>query len=76
MTCRIWTDGSAKAEPPPVGPESLGGEQGRELGRMDRHTEFVCGVDWCLFGSEGWAASIGWDERLCVWDVRESMRAR
>ncbi|KIW65971.1 hypothetical protein PV04_08184 [Phialophora macrospora] len=63
MTCRVWTDG---------------GEQGgpaRELGSMGRHTEFVTGVDWCLFGSEGWAASCGWDERLCVWDVRTVMRS-
>ena len=62
MTCRVWTDG---------------GEQGgpaREVGNMGRHTEFVTGVDWCLFGSEGWAASCGWDERLCVWDVRTVMR--
>ena len=73
MTCRIWTDGSAKAEPPQAGPEGLAGGQGRELGRMGRHTEFVCGVDWCLFGNEGWVASTGWDERLCVWDVREFM---
>ena len=73
MTCRVWTDGSAKAEPPRAGSDGIGGEQGRELGRMGRHTEFVCGVDWCLFGSEGWVASTGWDERLCVWDVREFM---
>ena len=73
MTCRIWTDGSAKAEPLNAGPEGFGHEQGRELGRMGRHTEFVCGVDGCLFGSVGWAASTGWYERLCVWDVRESM---
>ncbi len=37
---------------------------------MGRHTEFVTGVDWCLFGAEGWAASCGWDERVCVWDAR------
>ncbi|KIW94047.1 uncharacterized protein Z519_05363 [Cladophialophora bantiana CBS 173.52] len=63
MTCRVWTDG---------------GEQGgpaRELGSMGRHTEFVTGVDWCLFGSEGWAASCGWDELLCVWDVRTVMHS-
>lgn len=66
MTCRVWTDGSAKAVPEEGG--------ARELGRMGVHTEFVCGVDWCLFGAEGWAASTGWDERVCVWDVREFMR--
>ncbi|KAI9825695.1 MAG: peroxisomal targeting signal 2 receptor [Thelocarpon impressellum] len=74
MTCRAWTwatDGSAAATLPPMTPSgpalSLGG---RELGRMPAHTEFVTGVDWCLFGAEGWCASCGWDERLLVWDVR------
>ena len=49
----------------PIGPA-----MGSELGRMGDHTEFVMGVDWCLFGSEGWCASVGWDESLLVWDVR------
>lgn len=62
MTCRVWTDGGDRGAGP------------RELGRMDRHTEFVTGVDWCLFGSEGWAASCGWDERVCVWDVNAVIR--
>ncbi|KAM3065386.1 peroxisomal targeting signal 2 receptor [Clarireedia jacksonii] len=61
MTCRVWTDGT------------MSQGQGRELGRMNRHTEFVTGVDWCLFGSEGWCASTAWDERLLVWDVRAVM---
>lgn len=60
MTCRVWSDGGNEVV-------------ARELGRMGRHTEFVFGVDWCMFGSEGWAASCGWDERLCVWDAREFM---
>ncbi len=52
-------------------PLAFGG--GREMGRMGAHTEFVMGVDWCLFGAEGWCASCGWDERLLVWDVRALM---
>jgi len=79
MTCRVWTDGSAmgvggsqSGEPGQAGdPMAYGG--GRELGRMGRHTEFVTGVDWCLFGAEGWCASCGWDERVLVWDVRATM---
>ena len=72
MTCRVWTDGSGKDAGGGMG--GGGGGQGTELGRMGVHTEFVCGVDWCLFGAEGWAASTGWDERVCVWDVREFMQ--
>jgi peroxin-7 len=71
MTCRVWTDGSALGDGKnPLGPAA---HIGKELGRMPRHTEFVTGVDWCLFGAEGWCASCGWDERLLVWDVRAVM---
>ncbi|KAK5725651.1 peroxisomal targeting signal 2 receptor [Elasticomyces elasticus] len=68
MTCRVWTDGSNVEQ----GGSSAG--FGRELGRMDAHTEFAMGVDWCLFGAEGWCATCAWDERVLVWDVREYMR--
>lgn len=60
-----------RGDPLPFG--GGGGGDGRELGRMGVHTEFVMGVDWCLFGSEGWCASCGWDEKLLVWDVRTCM---
>jgi len=66
MTCRVWTDGGG-------GDDGAGGYGAREEGRMGRHTEFVTGVDWCLFGAEGWCASCGWDERVLVWDVRGVM---
>ncbi|KAJ9627105.1 peroxisomal targeting signal 2 receptor [Taxawa tesnikishii (nom. ined.)] len=69
MTCRVWTDGSSVGVGEGAGP----GQGGRELGRMDRHTEFAMGVDWCLFGAEGWCATCAWDERVLVWDVREFM---
>lgn len=51
------------------GAGGMGVGGGREIGRMDRHTEFAMGVDWCLFGAEGWCATCGWDERVLVWDV-------
>ncbi|KAI9834961.1 MAG: hypothetical protein M1819_002684 [Sarea resinae] len=79
MTCRVWSDGSAMGHgsspqlPNPATGGGGGGAGARELGRMNRHTEFVTGVDWCLFGAEGWCASCGWDERLLVWDVRAIM---
>ena len=72
MTCRVWTtDGITEGGPVGGDPLVMGG--GEELGRMGNHTEFVSGVDWCLFGSEGWCASTGWDSRLLVWDVRAVM---
>ena len=67
MSCRIWSLEGGK-----MGglPGSQGEHQiGHEIGAMGRHTEFVTGVDWCLFGGEGWCASSGWDERVCVWDA-------
>lgn len=73
MTCRVWTDGTSAAGQGPKDPMAYGG--GRELGRMGRHTEFVTGVDWCMFGAEGWCTSCAWDERVLVWDVRAVMGA-
>lgn len=73
MSCRVWTDGSTMG----VDQQKMGGNMthgGRELGKMDRHTEFAMGVDWCLFGAEGWCATCAWDEKVLVWDVREYMR--
>ncbi|KAJ5764938.1 peroxisomal targeting signal 2 receptor [Penicillium odoratum] len=66
MTCRVWSDGSDQ----PAGQLPSAGSQ---LGMMNKHTEFATGIDWCLFGNEGWCASVGWDENLFVWDVRGVM---
>jgi len=46
------------------------------MGVMDRHTEFWTGVNWCLFGGEGWAASAGGGQAIWVQDVRGSMGSR
>jgi peroxin-7 len=71
MTCRVWTDGTSNAQVNGNVHPGMGGP--RELGRMTRHTEFILGVDWCLFGAEGWCASVSWDRRLLIWDVRTVM---
>ena len=77
MTVRAWSDGSSTTMA--AGSNGLQSKalpsfrEAKELGRMGRHTEFVTGVDWCLFGAEGWCASVSWDERLLVWDVRGIM---
>ena len=59
MTVRLWNDASGAG----------GTGAGVELGVMNRHTEFVTGVDWCLFGTGGWVATAGWDERVLLWDA-------
>jgi peroxin-7 len=69
MTVRVWTDGSTMP-PDPMRPV----RSGVELGLMNRHTEFATGVDWCLFGSGGWVASVGWDERVLLWDAHSLLR--
>ncbi|KAH8680900.1 peroxisome targeting signal type 2 receptor [Xylariales sp. PMI_506] len=71
MTVRVWTDGSTMAQnaSSPVRP-------GMQLGIMNRHTEFATGVDWCLFGVGGWVATVGWDERLLLWDANQLIHGR
>ncbi|KAI1349633.1 WD repeat domain-containing protein [Xylaria sp. FL0043] len=72
MTVRLWTDGStmgASESHPSVKP-------GLQLGIMNRHTEFVTGVDWCLFGVGGWVATVGWDERVLLWDANMMLQGR
>jgi peroxin-7 len=66
MSCRIWSDGSEVGTP--TVPAA-----GKQIGVMDRHTEFAMGIDWCMFGQPGWCASCGWDERVLVWDIYSSM---
>ncbi|KAF3931320.1 Coronin-7 [Dactylella cylindrospora] len=79
MTCRVWNDGYNPQAPQPQQIPGADMQQppttvGKCLGVMDRHSEFVVGVDWCMFGAEGWAGSVGWDEMVWVWDVRGVMR--
>lgn len=76
MSVRIWEDGCGAGMGGGMGrglgvKGEMGGGGGRLLGVMDKHTEFVAGLDWCLFGGEGWAASVGWDEQVWVWDANQ-----
>ena len=84
MTLRLFEDGSKTASDASSSPSSprswidtpaTNGEtvMGACMGTMVEHTEFVNGLDWCLFGTPGWCASVGWDERVIVWDARENM---
>ncbi|OLN88314.1 Peroxisomal targeting signal 2 receptor [Colletotrichum chlorophyti] len=72
MTVRLWDDRSGA---PPVGPPG-GAQSGAQLGVMNRHTEFVVGADWCLFGVGGWVATVGWDERVLLWDANALLAGR
>ncbi len=72
MTVRLWTDGSTMATPESSSPVKAG----LQLGIMNRHTEFVTGVDWCLFGVSGWVATVGWDERVLLWDANMMLQGR
>lgn len=72
MTVRVWTDGSTI--PAQGGPAGSPVKAGVQLGLMNRHTEFATGVDWCLFGAGGWVASVGWDERVLLWDANSLLR--
>lgn len=69
MTVRLWNDGS-RSQPLEQG---MPPRTGVQMGLMNRHTEFVTGVDWCLFGMGGWVASVGWDERVLLWDANMLM---
>ncbi|KXX75452.1 Peroxisomal targeting signal 2 receptor [Madurella mycetomatis] len=84
MTVRIWSDGLSPSNaplpplpPPGPSPSQSGGTFipiGNQLGVMNRHSEFATGVDWCLFGTGGWLASAGWDQRVLVWDAHTLLR--
>ena len=69
MTARLWTDGTA------MGANIMNSAGSpRQIGQFDRHTEFVTGVDWCMFGAPGWVTTTGWDERVAVWDATDLPR--
>lgn len=77
MTVRLWTDGSTMAPAQPdVAAPNAPVRPGMQLGVMNRHTEFAVGVDWCLFGVGGWVATVGWDERVLLWDANQLIRGR
>lgn len=69
MTARVWKDLTAG--------DNSGATSSRYMSRLNhgsgmlnvfsRHTEFVMGADWSLWGEPGWVATVGWDEMLHVW---------
>lgn len=78
MSIRFWDDRCSTDAfgPGMTAPKNTGigvVERGAMLGAMERHTEFVAGLDWCMFGGEGWIASTGWDEGVWVFDAKRFM---
>ncbi|KAI0171880.1 peroxisomal targeting signal 2 receptor [Hypoxylon sp. FL1284] len=74
MTVRLWTDGSTMPQQQHQQQLPAACRPGIQLGVMNRHTEFATGVDWCLFGAGGWVASVGWDERVLLWDANRLLQ--
>lgn len=37
---------------------------------FSRHSEFVIGCDYSLWGEPGWTATTAWDEMVYVWDTK------
>ncbi|AGO13684.1 AaceriAGL190Wp [[Ashbya] aceris (nom. inval.)] len=67
MTCRAWHD---LADGP-------GGQHSGRTNNSDpqrgcsyiftKHSEFVFGADWSLWGQPGYVATTGWDGQICAW---------
>ncbi|KAK9479208.1 WD40-repeat-containing domain protein [Lipomyces japonicus] len=75
MTARVWQDNTAFEQRDQV-PITRGQQPNHNQlrGVWDRHSEFVVGCDWSLWGTAGWVATTGWDEMVYVWDVRCVLR--
>ncbi|KAK9466079.1 WD40-repeat-containing domain protein [Lipomyces arxii] len=72
MTARIWEDRTALNKTATALTRVYHG--GGLRGVWDKHSEFVVGCDWSLWGTEGWACTVGWDEMVWVWDMRSVFR--
>lgn len=70
MSVRIWED-SRLGKGMGIGVNGMAGFGAKLMGVFDKHTEFVVGLDWSLFGDTRWAASVGWDEGVWVWDTKQ-----
>ena len=68
MTVRNWADGTTDGEVAAL--RSGVSSHGHVINRYNGHTEFVTGIDWCLFGDVGWMASTAWDQYVRVYDIR------
>lgn len=72
MSARVWEDSSALKQPMQLSNMRQRGPNTGLRAVWDKHTEFVVGCDWSLWGAEGWVCTVGWDEMVWVWDVRSA----
>lgn len=64
-TARVWQDASFSSTSYNPRLEPIKGLRGM----FNQHSEFVIDCDWSLWGQVGWVATVGWDERLYVWNA-------
>ena len=67
MTCRIWRDLSNDGTKETYKTNSTDARKGSIL-NFTKHSEFVFGIDWSLWGKPGYVASTAWDGNLFVWN--------
>ncbi|KAH3901963.1 probable Peroxisomal targeting signal 2 receptor [Saccharomycodes ludwigii] len=65
MTCRVWNDIRAHNIAVTNAVDPNGGC--RKL--FNKHTEFVTGCDWSLWGSPGFVSTTGWDGNVFIWNA-------
>ncbi|CCH58187.1 hypothetical protein TBLA_0A03890 [Henningerozyma blattae CBS 6284] len=70
LTCRVWQDLSHD------GTRQVWKTNSTEPGKgcrykFNKHTEFVLGADWSLWGQPGFVASTAWDGKVFIWNAFE-----
>jgi peroxin-7 len=63
-TARVWQDTRLSTVPYNPRVEPIKGL--RHI--FNQHSEFVIDCDWSLWGQVGWVATVGWDEKLYIWN--------
>lgn len=68
MTACVWNDLSFDGQKV-TGKTNMSDMVGRGcIKRMNKHSEFVFGADWSLWGQPGIVATTGWDGNTFVWN--------
>ncbi|AMD18982.1 HBR081Cp [Eremothecium sinecaudum] len=67
MTCRVWHDLSDGPNGQYSGKTNNSDPQRGCRMIFSKHTEFVFGADWSLWGEPGYVATAGWDGHVYAW---------